>query len=329
MRQFSNLCLLVIALFSCTQKQQNITSFTNIFDPFPTKDSALIFAPNFISTHLHERDFTTSPNGKEIYYTVMGTDFCYIVYSKLIDGKWTDPQIAPFSGNKNYMDLEPFISKDGKQFFFLSTRAPKTKVQKLGWFYQNIWVMDKTENGWSKAYQLSKTINTENGEYYPCISNTGTLYFTKEYKNGHQYIYSSKKVNGQYNTPQKLPAEINSNTNQFNALIAPDESYLIVCSKIKNNLIGKTDLYISFKNKDETWSSLKNMGPKVNFPNSYTSSPALSKDGKYFFFSSTKQKHSSKTVCLKELQNQAKSPQNGKFDIYWISSEIIDDLREK
>jgi hypothetical protein len=210
----------------------------------------------------------------------------------------------------------------------MSTRAPKGKEEKDGWFYQNIWVMDKTIEGWSDAYELEGPINTESGQYYPTLTSSGTLYYTHEEENNVQAIYRSKFVDGKYQNPERLPKEINPTNMQYNAMISPDESYIILCSFIEGNSIGKSDYYISFNLGNNKWTTLMNMGEKVNFPNSHALSPSLSPDGKYFIFSSNKQIHQDQPN-LKRIKTQAMSPQNGNLDLYWIKVDFIEDLKKE
>ncbi|MDQ2179087.1 hypothetical protein [Marinifilum sp. D714] len=322
---------LLVIICSCTQQKEsgikNIRKGEYLGEIKPDS-TARLFAPNFVSSHLHERDFTMSPDGKEIYYTIRnGADY-YITTSKMVNDVWTEPEFASFSGNPAYKDLEPFITRDGKKLFFMSTRPPKGKEQKDGWFYQNIWVMDKTTEGWSEPYELEGPINTDSGQYYPTLTNDGTIYYTHEESKNVQVIYRSKLIDGKYQTPKRLPKEVNPTNMQYNSLIAPDESYIIVCTLIEGNSIGRADYYISFNLGNDNWTPLMNMGNKVNFPNTFALSPSLSPDGKYFIFSNNKQIRQEKPN-LKEIKQNAVSPQNGNLDLYWIKTDFIEDLRKQ
>ncbi len=290
---------------------------------------AKLYAPHFISTNLHERDFAMTPDGNEIYYTVMDRNYSLIIYSKKVNGEWTTPEIAPFSGGINTMDVEPFITSDGQKFFFMSTRPEEGQEAKAGWVYQNIWMMDRIENSWSAPKKMQAPINSEAGEYYPTLTNNGTIYFTREDGERKQSIYRSKLVDGKYQEAERLPSEVNASDMQYNSLIAPDESYLIVCTRLKENAIGRIDYCISFRTEDDKWTPLINMGNTVNFPACTASSPALSKDGKYFFFSSNKRKEKKKgKYKLSELKKNALSAQNGSLDIYWVEAKFIEDLKK-
>jgi hypothetical protein len=67
--------------------------------------------------------------------------------------------------------------------------------------------------------------------------------------------------------------------------VAADGSYLVVAGWHRPDNVGggSSDLYISFRNEDGTWSRQINLGPAINTEVS-ENSPTLSPDGRYFFF---------------------------------------------
>ena len=99
-----------------------------------------------------------------------------------------------------------------------------------------------------------------------------------------------------------LDSTINTTGYEADIFVAPDESYLIFCS-IRDDSFGRGDLYISFKKPNGDWTKAVNMGEEINTEN-YEYCPFVTKDGKYFLYTS----------------NQ---------DIYWVSTEIINELKEK
>src|SRR4029079_9052859 len=87
-----------------------------------------------------------------------------IVGARFVDGRWTMPEVAPFSGR--YSDADPFITADGKKFYFISRRpAPGKTSRDL-----DIWVMDKTETGWSEPRNLGQPVNSNDNEWYPTVA---------------------------------------------------------------------------------------------------------------------------------------------------------------
>src|ERR1043165_7081297 len=67
--------------------------------------SPITFAPGVVSNGFANRDFTISPAGDDIFYTIQQLNFVSVVMnSTKRNGKWSDPVIATFSGV--YNDLE-------------------------------------------------------------------------------------------------------------------------------------------------------------------------------------------------------------------------------
>lgn len=187
---------------------------------------------------------------------------------------------------------------------------------------------------WGEPVNIGAPINSDGGEFFPSVTSDGTLYFTKEDKKTRvNLICRSKLVNGKYSEPEKLGAEVNSGKNQYNAFVAPDESYCIVPVIGRADSKGGTDYYIVYRSKDDKWSQPINLGDKINTVMSQEWSPYVSPDGKYFFFMSVRLNPDNESGKIKLSYNQIKKihnePQNGNSDIYWVSASFIETLRPK
>ena len=99
---------------------------------------------------------------------------------------------------------------------------------------------------------------------------------------------------------------INTEYREFDAYVTPDEK-MIIFSSVKPGGFGGADIYISWKNNDGKWIEPRNIGSEINSAGSEYGS-TISPDGKYLFYTSNK---------------------NGNEDIYWISSKIIEELKQK
>ena len=112
-------------------------------------------------------------------------------------------------------------------------------------------------------------------------------------------------VNGQYEHVELLDMPISTYYYEVDPFIAPDESYLIICSN-KSGGFGSFDIYISFPNAEGFWTEPINMGDKIN--SKFTEYiPSVTPDNKYFFFTSNK---------------------SGNREIYWVDAKIIDSFRK-
>ena len=96
-----------------------------------------MFAENVISTGDDESHPAFTPDGKTLYFLKNDPSFNHwtIVISHEQDGKWSMPEVAPFSGQ--FSDADPFITFDGQRFFFISTRPVNGKPKED----TDIWMM--------------------------------------------------------------------------------------------------------------------------------------------------------------------------------------------
>jgi WD40-like Beta Propeller Repeat len=281
-----------------------------------------IFAPGVISTGDYEVCPQFSLDGKTFYFVKSTPDanFWTIVFSRLEAGKWTDPQVAPFSGR--YSDADEFITNDGKQMFFISKRPVSSDISPNAAGKLDIWVMDKTAGGeWSEPRNLGRPVNSDGSEYFPTLSQKGTIYFGSGRKDGKGGVdlYRSRLVNNQYQEPENLGDAINTTFDEYEPFIAPDESFLIFMAGGRPDGLGGFDLYISH-NRNGNWTPAKNLGAPINSAVDELS-PRITFDGKYFFWASARStidKPKNKSWSFTELSNAYHSPGNGLGDIYYM-----------
>lgn len=291
--------------------------------------TAEVFAPGLISTGKYERDITMTPDGKEIYFgVVLGNyDATAIMVTKDIDGVWTEPEVASFSKDLRYSNVEPHISPDGSKLYFASNKPDSANKR----FEKNtdIWVANRKDNGWGKPYNIGEPINSELPEFFPSATLDGTIYFTRDIEK-ESYIYRSKLVNGKYTEPERCNPQINSTNTQFNAFVAPDESYIIVPVFGRSDSKGRSDYYISYNLGEDVWSELINLGEKINSASGLEYSPYVSPDGKYFFFMSAKFTRTfNESIDAKSIEEIFTGPENGNPDIYWVKADFIEKLKPR
>ena len=287
-----------------------------------------VFAEGTLCTGDYESHPAFMPDGRTVYFLKSNPNFTFwtIVVSHFENGRWTPPEVAPFSGQ--YSDADPFITPDGKRFYFISSR-PLERTATAGARAKDdldIWVMEMTARGWSEPKNLGAPVNSPGNEWYPTITTSGTIYFgsDREGGKGRTDLYRSRLVNGKYVEAENLGEPFNTQFNEFEPLIAPDESFLIFMCGGRTDARGGFDLYLSH-NRNGAWSKPINLGDKINSSGNELS-PTISPDGKYFFWTSTRDLTSArleKPLTYRELSKRLSSPGNGLGDIYQIDIDAL------
>jgi Tol biopolymer transport system component len=247
-----------------------------------------------------------SPDGNELFFSYYkGTKEnphpeYEIKYFKQVDGRWYGPETAFFSGK--YSDVDVTFSPDGKKLFFASER-PHPESGGMDIYY-----LEKKEGGWSQPIYAGTEVNTVHGEVHASLSSKGNLFFRSDKPGGfgEADLYKAQWVDGKFTNIVNMGPEVNSNDLDSDCFVAQDESY-IVFDTIRPEDGGQPHIYVSFQRENNTWTKAVGLGDAVNTKEG-TSAPTLSPDGKYLFF---------------------KRRQGKNRGIHWISTEIIENLKEK
>ena len=314
------LMLSSVTLFAQTSKSINVQLY---FDQPSPGQSAVLFAPGIISDEYGNRDMAISPAGDELFYTIQyrGFTVSVVMHSKKINGKWSTPEVAGFSGQ--FSDLEPAFSPDGNRLYFSSNR-PLSGTGKKDF---DIWYIERTnENGkWSEPKNVGSPVNTSKDEFYPSVAKSGNIYFTRQMEGKDEDIVVCKFWNNRYDTAVCLPGAINSKGAEFNAYVDPDEKFILFTGFRRKGNIGSGDIFISKRNNNNEWEEARNLGEKINGTGN-TYCPYVSPDKKYFFFTSSRGSFKTpfeKKQNFKELKTHMNGPWNGSDNIYWVEAKEI------
>lgn len=335
-RFFPILPIVFTILAACQPNNQQ--RFGAYFGDVLPDSTPRLFAPDFIASGLMERDVAITTDGNEIYYGLSMPAITTIMVSRLTDSGWSEPEIAAFASDQRFFYFEPCLSADNNTIYFLTTRPSNGKEIKPRWGNQNIWAATRQPNGsWSEPFDLDTTINGNDFQFYPSLTNQGTMYFTRtDAQTDQNFIYRSKVVNGKFTSPEKLPELINKEgINPYNAYISRDESFLIFCSNGLPCEInqGFSNYFITFRDSADNWSQPKAFGPEINVKGSNAMSMSVSPDGRYLFFAARKSNLSrfegEKLKTLSQILDYSNHPQNDNYDIYWVDASIINKLTKK
>jgi hypothetical protein len=280
-----------------------------------------LMGENFISTPDDEFGGALSSDQKTIYFDVtVPPHYLYTMCeSHLVNGKWQKPAILPFSGL--YRDSDPVLTSDGNTLLWASDR-PRNGVASQNFY---IWSAKKTAKGWEKPRALDGPVNSEGSQVFASMAMNGNLYFTSDRNKGEFDIYRSKLVDGKYQPAEDLGPTINGEGIwSLEALIAPDESYLLIGSFGRQPSFGNSDLFISY-NQNGTWTKPKNLGPVINTP-AREYSPRISPDGKWLIYTSEQGMQTEKRdhpFTSKEFSQRARGIFNGLGNIYRIPMDYV------
>jgi len=282
-----------------------------------------IFAEGIISTGDYETHPAFSPGGDTLYFLkcLADANFCTICVSYHKNNKWTSPQVVPFSGR--YLDADPFVTKEGNAIYFVSNRPiHEGDAVKEDW---DIWKVERKGNVWREPIHLDSPVNSNASEYFPTIADNGNLYFGsgREGGKGKADIYVCKWKDNAYAAPENLGDSINTPDNEYEPFIAPDESYLIFMATMPNG-IAHADFYISY-NINGQWSKAKKLPAPVNSAATEWGGK-VSRDGKYFFFGSSRNRINDvlpQRENIQLYQKRLRSAGNGLGDIYRVRLDAV------
>lgn len=282
-----------------------------------------VFAPGVISAGDYDSHPAFTPDGRTLYFVRSAPNFRFhaILVSHYENGRWSEPTVAPFSGQ--YADADPFITVDGARFFFVSKRPRDSKPSEDF----DIYVMERQADGWSKPRNLGAPVNSTEDEVYPTVAADGTLYFGSERKGGYGEadLYRARRSGDGYAAPENLGAAINTAHADYEPYIAPDQSFLIFMACARPDSLGQCDLYLS-RNQNGAWTPPRNLGPKINSEGTEYS-PKLSPDGRYFFWASARNRFTDRPLPQRlgydGLMKLYRSSGNGLCDIFQIDAAAI------
>jgi outer membrane protein OmpA-like peptidoglycan-associated protein/tetratricopeptide (TPR) repeat protein len=144
---------------------------------------------------------------------------------------------------------------------------------------------------WTEPYNIDAPINTRGWESQPSLSADGrTLYFTSNRGNGKgkKDLWVTYRLrNGKWMEPQNLGDQINTNGNEESPFIHADGQTLYFRSDMHVGM-GRTDLFMSTRQPDGSWSKPKNLGYPIN-TKADEGSLVVSLDGKTGYFASDRE----------------------------------------
>ena len=293
-----------------------------------------------VSTPADEFGGTLSADGRSLYFTrSIPPHYLYAVcVSKMNNGKWSQPELLPFSGV--WRDSDPVLSPDGRRLYFVSDRpvcavpagaASTQRVKRMCQDRHNfdIYVSKLVGGHWRDPERLPEPVSGPGTEFFASEAANGNLYFTSD-REGSQGVdvYVARNANGRYEAPENLGSPVNGDhIANIEAFVAPDESYLLLGTFGRPGS-GNCDLYVSF-HQHGRWTEPRNLGPHINSP-ARDYSPRVSPDGEWLLFGSEREgfaNRMARPLTYAEFRNAVAGVHNGLGNIYRVPMAEVLALR--
>ena len=314
----SSLALILMLLAGCTEKDDFPVFRGPYLGQSPPGSVPQLFMPGLISTNYIDHCIGFLREGRACVFSIWekGT---YLLYEK--NGRWTQPEKVSWQNEQGSTDFT--AGPDGNTIYFQSRRptAPDDKKRE-----SNIWKVEWTGDDWTEPVPLSSPANTEEfSEIYPSVTLDGSVYYFTSSRPDSDIgdIYRSQLVGGEYLEAERLPDPINSDYYEVDPFVVPDGSYLLFGSSRPGGY-SLLDLYISFRREDGRWTPPVNTGPELN-PFCIPTRMSVTPDGKFFFFPS----RYATDIPKGEDVVSSNIEKWGDYDVYWIDTGFINDLRDQ
>lgn len=196
-----------------------------------------------INTVRNEGAASITQDGKMIFFAGCnrpeGFGSCDIYYAIKSGNRWSEPKNLGPRVNSKAKETNPFLSDDGKQLYFSSSRPG-------GLGGADLWVSEWNGEYWEEPTNLGPSINTPGSEISPFLHADGkTLYFASDYHPGfgaQDLFMSNRQSDGSWGTPRNLGYPLNTSADESNIFVETNGKQGYINSDREGGL-GSVDLY--------------------------------------------------------------------------------------
>jgi polyhydroxybutyrate depolymerase len=242
----------------------------------PPGSTAQVFAPGLICD---TRPYQWESHGQ---FSADGNTFCfnrlrYVYITENTDQGWTKPKRIERIPYHSYScclspDANSIYVRSGPFNGLKQRRSPNLKGMCLRRCM-------RTSQGWSLPQEIGPPFSTSGQRAGFSVSGDNSIYF-KSRRGG---FWVAPFVGNTWNQAIEIPIKM-GNLRGCCPGIAPDDSFLVFYSVKPGAQLGtETNLYLTLRGPDGSWTKPRNMGPKINSMY-YEHGARISPDKKYMFF---------------------------------------------
>lgn len=245
----------------------------------PTPAPAAVLAEGVISTRAEEWRISFMPDGETAYFARSDGFFpqtreATIMETTLVDGEWSEPVVAPFSGE--FPDIDPWVSPDGESMYFSSIRPIEGDARGDVELFR----VDREGDGWGEPVHLA-ALGSELDELGLSVAEDGTAIFASDRRGGAGGwdLYVAAADGDAFATPEPI-GELNSPIWEFNPAVDAAGTTLVFTSINRPGGVGQGDLFVT-KREGDAWSEPQPLAVNTGADEYH---PSLSPDGSRLYF---------------------------------------------
>lgn len=192
--------------------------------------------------------------------------------------------------NSTFDELMPVISPDGKTLYFCR-EGDSTNLGYGKWKDdQDIWYSIMQDDGtWSPALNIGFPLNNTYPNAVLSVTPDGnTLLLLGAYDESGKVspgVSMAQRTAFGWSFPQKLNIRNLKQNSSYASYFLSNDSRTLLLSIENQDSYGDRDLYVSFRQDDDSWTEPMNLGPIIN-TNKKDAAPFLAADGKTLYFAS-------------------------------------------
>jgi hypothetical protein len=239
---------------------------------------------------------TRSPDGQVILFGRHQPDYSdhHIYLTRLVDGAWTEPVEAPFTGGKDA--TAPHFAPDGRSVLFIASWAADGAPREGDAAEGNVWRVTWDGTSWGEPQMLPAPINSPASEIDVVEVNGGVIYFSSMRTGGAGPAPEDARgnlANGAYPDLYRAvpdgaggyrvePLPFNTERTESTLYVTPDESLIVFHRAHDPRGLGKDDLFAS-RRQGDNWGPEIHLGANANSA-AYEYGPEVSADGSTLYF---------------------------------------------